>query len=73
MRSESMEDHMDTMRQCLVVMVLASVTLAGCASSTPDSSSLAGVDTKRVAKIEAAARRAGVEVYWVNYPRKTEP
>jgi hypothetical protein len=70
-----MEDGMKAMWQCLAVMVLANATLAGCASYTTDHPypTAQEADTQRMAQVEAAARRAGVEVHWINYPRKTQP
>jgi hypothetical protein len=69
-----MEDAMKAIRHSLIVMVSASAALAACASTTPAGHPmLRGADTKRMAQIETAARRAGVEVHWINYPQKTEP
>jgi hypothetical protein len=67
-----MEDGMKAIWQCLVVIVLAIATLAGCGTYTTDHPYLAvqDADTVRMAQVEAAARRAGVELHWVNYPRK---
>jgi type IV pilus biogenesis protein CpaD/CtpE len=65
---------MKAMRQCLVIMVLANAMLTGCASNPTDHppSKVQDVDTVRMAQIEAAARRAGVEIHWVNYPLKSQ-
>jgi hypothetical protein len=66
------EDAMKLMRAMLSVMVCATAMLAGCASTTVADNGSAlgpGVDEKRVARVEAAARRANVNVHWVNYPR----
>ncbi|HEV3020573.1 MAG TPA: hypothetical protein VGY49_16290 [Burkholderiaceae bacterium] len=64
---------MKLMRAVLSVMVCANAMLAGCASTSnvaDNGSTLGpGVDEKRVARVEAAARRANVDVHWVNYPR----
>jgi uncharacterized lipoprotein YmbA len=63
---------MKAMWQCLVVIVLANAALAGCASWDPNHPYLRAqdADTARMAQIEAAARRSGVELHWINYPRK---
>jgi hypothetical protein len=70
-----MGDAMKLMRAMLSVMVCvcANVVLAGCASNVADNESVLGpgVDEKRVAQVEAAARRANVDVHWINYPRKS--
>lgn len=59
--------------------VLLLVALAACATSSGSSTYSAQkslepanhvVDTERVALIERAARQRGVEVHWVNMPRK---
>ena len=73
--SKRMEDDMKAMRQCLVIMVLANATtLAGCASNPTDHPSprAQDVDTARVARIDSIARHHGIEVYWVNYPLKSQ-
>jgi hypothetical protein len=68
-----MEDGMKAMWQCLVVIVVANAALAGCAAYDPNHPYLRAqdADTVRMAQIEAVARRAGVELHWVNYPRKS--
>jgi hypothetical protein len=68
-----MEDAVKRMQAVFSVMVCANAMLAGCASNVADNGSPLGpgVDEKRVAQVEAAARRAGVDVHWVNYPRKS--
>jgi hypothetical protein len=68
-----MEDAMKLPWRMLSLVLCASATLAGCASNVAPTWSAVGpgVDERRVAQVEAAARRAGVEVHWVNYPRKT--
>jgi hypothetical protein len=73
-----MEDGMKAMSQSLAVIVLISATLVGCASSSSQGApgtKVAGddVDWKRVSVIDAAARHTGVDVHWINYPRKTQP
>jgi len=63
---------MKAMWQSLVVMVPAIATLAGCGTYTTDHPypTAQDADTVKMAKVEAAARRAGVELHWINYPRK---
>jgi hypothetical protein len=70
----SEEDAMKLKQRLLSVLVCANAMLAGCASNPPPNTSVLGpnVDEKRVAQVEAAARRAGVDVHWVNYPRVPE-
>jgi len=68
---------MKAMSQCLAIIFLLSAGLIGCASSpsneTPgDSAMRDNVDWKRVGAVDSAARHVGVDVHWVNYPRKTE-
>jgi hypothetical protein len=71
-----MEDDMKAMSQYVAITVVLSAALVGCSSapSKPqgDSATQDGVDWKRVSAIESAARHAGVDVHWVNYPRKTD-
>jgi outer membrane PBP1 activator LpoA protein len=57
-------------RWCLPV-VLVSVALAGCGTFTMDNPMTKEADTKKMAQVETAARRAGVEVHWINYPQKS--
>jgi hypothetical protein len=57
----------------LIVQVSAIALLAGCASAPGASATDQGPDMKRVSLIEGAARYNGVEVHWINYPRKTGP
>jgi len=71
-----MEDAMTLPWRMLSLMACAGATLVGCASTSPTSNESPlgpGVDERRVAQVEAAARRAGVDVHWVNYPRKMGP
>jgi type IV pilus biogenesis protein CpaD/CtpE len=68
-----MEDGMKPVRHWSVVLVLASATLAGCASSTPGAPTTRAADLRQVDLINAAARRNGVDVHWINYPQKTQP
>ncbi len=64
---------MDAIRWCLP-LVLASVVMAGCGTySMEPHPMLKDADTKKMAQVEAAARRAGVEVHWINYPQKPQP
>ena len=69
---------MKAMSQCPAVIVLVSATLVGC-TSTPSqqapgaTATQDNVDWKRVGVIDSAARHAGVDVHWINYPRKTQP
>jgi len=67
-----------TYARCLVAMS-AIALLAGCATSGGGSSQSAQkrlqpanyeVDGERVALIEYVARKRGVEVHWVNKPRR---
>lgn len=61
------------MKDTLLVLscVVLLLTLGGCASLAPNGQSAVAVDAARVGAIETAARRAGVDVYWIQYPRKT--
>jgi hypothetical protein len=56
----------------LFTVVVCANVMAGCSSNpVSDGSRLGpGADEKRVADVEAAARRTGVQVQWVNYPLK---
>ncbi len=58
------------MRPMLLLLSTLPLALAGCASI--DSTATAGqdIDQARVAAIESAARNSGVQVHWLNYPRK---
>lgn len=64
---------MTAMWKCLVVIVLANAALTGCGTYTTDHPYLGAqdADTVKMAQVEAAARRAGVELHWINYPRKS--
>jgi hypothetical protein len=71
-----MEDGMKALSQYLAVLILVSATLVGCASSSlkgasGDSATRDNVDWSRVSAIDSAARHAGVDVHWINYPLKT--
>jgi hypothetical protein len=56
------------MRWMMLSMAAAALVVAGCASF---GSGGAEVDTAYVARIENAAKNAGVSVYWINYPTKS--
>jgi hypothetical protein len=69
---------MKTMWQCVSVIVLISTALVGYASMASnggagDSATRDNVDWKQVNAVDSVARRAGVDVHWVNYPLKTQP
>jgi len=52
---------------------LLAVAVAGCASG-PSAPDLAAYDFEYMARVERAARLAGVDVFWVNPPqRKSGP
>ena len=63
-----------------VVLPLSLLGLAGCASTQQKSDaafvapqrapSLVDADESYIARVEAIARRRGVEVVWINTPRK---
>ena len=53
----------------MMLSLLAVVVVSGCASMGPNPS-VADVDTLKIAQVEAAAKSVGVQVYWVNYPKK---
>lgn len=57
------------MRWMMLSLVAGAVLLSGCASVAPENWS--NIDFAKVARIENAARAAGVQVYWVNYPTKS--
>ena len=59
----------------LPFMILANATLAGCGTYSPDHPYMRvqNADTEKMARVEAYARRAGVEVHWINYPQKPQP
>jgi hypothetical protein len=46
------------------------LALEGCATMNATGTSAYEVDSAKVAAVEAAARQSGVQVYWLNYPRK---
>ena len=57
------------MRRMTVTFLAVAVLSSGCASMGPNPQ-MASVDTLQVARVEAAAKAVGVQVYWVNYPVK---
>jgi len=57
-------------RTLFVVSSMAILTLGGCTSVSPNGTSAFEIDQAQVAAVEAAARQYGVQVYWLNYPRK---
>jgi hypothetical protein len=57
------------MRWMMLSLAATALALAGCASFPGDSRS--NIDYEKVARIENAARAAGVSVLWINYPTKS--
>lgn len=64
----------------LMVLVLASASIVGCASMQKESAYAPQVrptsvveDAQYVAKVEQLAKRRGVGVVWVNPPKKRVP
>lgn len=64
----------------LMVLMLASASIAGCASMQKESTYAPQVkptsvvqDDQYVAKVEQLAKRRGVGVVWVNPPKKRVP
>ncbi|GEM_PF-2503785 len=55
---------------CLGLASMVPLMLGGCASMNATGTSAYEVDNAKVAAIESAARQSGVQVYWLNYPRK---
>ncbi|MBK8739090.1 MAG: hypothetical protein IPO58_01200 [Betaproteobacteria bacterium] len=56
------------MRWMMLSLLAGTVLVSGCASLPTESRS--NIDFAKVARIENAARAAGVSVYWVNYPTR---
>jgi uncharacterized lipoprotein YajG len=56
----------------LMIVGVALVAIAGCATNTETIESDTAVDTAYVAAVERAARQAGVEVHWYNMPGKRD-
>ena len=57
------------MRRMTFTLLAGAVLLSGCASMGPNPG-MANIDTLQIARVEAAAKAVGVQVYWVNYPQK---
>jgi len=60
----------------LVLCLLASAALGGCASTNGPSASTdmrSEDDTQQMAAIERAAARSGVQVIWLRPPQKKSP
>jgi len=55
----------------LVAPLFVPAVLAGCSTIDSPAAAKQDVDLQRVAKIDSAARKIGIEVQWINYPRKT--
>jgi hypothetical protein len=61
----------ETMKPILLMLAsIAMLALEGCAIMNATGTSAYEVDSAKVAAVESAARQAGVQVYWLNYPRK---
>ena len=63
------------MKLVSLALALSAVTaLAGCgttASNSPQAATTTDIDYAQVNAINNVARSRGVQVYWINYPRKT--
>ena len=57
------------MRRMTFTLLAGALLLNGCASMGPNPG-LANIDTLQIARVEAAAKAVGVQVFWVNYPQK---
>ena len=57
------------MRRMTLMLLAGALLLSGCASMGPNPA-LANIDTLKVARVEAAAKAVGVQVFWMNYPQK---
>lgn len=57
------------MRWMMLSLLAGAVLVSGCASTPMGTGS--NIDYAQVARIENAAKAAGVDVYWVNYPTKS--
>jgi type IV pilus biogenesis protein CpaD/CtpE len=53
-----------------VLCVFLSASLVGCASTSYSTAPTMEVDTAKIASIERAAMRNGVQVIWINQPLK---
>ena len=51
------------------ILFPVAVLLGGCTSLPPQS--VSGVDDQAVARVETAAARNGVRIYWINKPQKS--
>ncbi len=53
-----------------LILLAVAALIAGCASmgSTTQSSA---IDYDKIARVEAAAKSVGVNVYWLNFPTKS--
>jgi hypothetical protein len=58
------------MRWMMLSLAAGALALSGCAAMPGSTGS--EIDYVKVARIENAARAVGVNVYWLNYPRKYE-
>ncbi|MGE5336655.1 MAG: hypothetical protein ACM3PU_02440 [Gemmatimonadota bacterium] len=58
------------MKPMLLLLSSLPMALAGCASMDPTASAGQNIDQAKVTAVESAARNSGVQVYWLNYPRK---
>lgn len=60
------------MRTTLIAAVLLAASVAGCASAPQPRQSKERVvlDTDKIAAIDKLARATGVDVHWINPPRK---
>lgn len=56
----------------IAAILLAVTTGVGCSSASPtrQSNERVVIDTDRVAQVEKVARETGVDVTWINPPRK---
>ncbi|HEX6703305.1 MAG TPA: hypothetical protein VF169_00985 [Albitalea sp.] len=59
--------------KAVVLCLLLTAGLAGCASKAPRITPASDVDFDKIAAIERVAAREGVQVIWVNRPRKATP
>ena len=57
------------MRTALIALIAA--VGAGCTSAPKVDSASLELDTAKMAQVEKQAGRVGVQVFWVNPPRKT--
>ena len=57
------------MRWMMLSLAAGALVLSGCAAAPIVAEQ--DVDFAKVARIERLARAVGVDVYWVNYPKKS--